>query len=75
MRIPLGQKQNKNHEQIILSEQILQRLPIAFAQIKAGNTSQNLLNETLQLVHLLSHQRKPQKYIEKQNSFNIRVTI
>ena len=65
LRIPLGQKQNKNHEQIILTEQILQILPIASAQIKAGNTSQNLLNEILQLVHLLSQAKETTKIHRK----------
>ena len=30
---------------ILTLKQLLQRLPIAFAQVKAGNTSENLLNE------------------------------
>ena len=30
---------------IKISKQILQRFPIKFAQVKAGNTSENLLNE------------------------------
>ena len=30
---------------------MLQRLPIALAQIKAGNTSDNLLNETRQIIY------------------------
>ena len=30
--------------------QILQRLPIALAQVKAGNTSENLLNEICQII-------------------------
>ena len=30
---------------------MLQRLPIALAQIKAGNTSENLLNEIRQIVY------------------------
>ena len=30
---------------------MLQRLPIALAQVKAGNTFQNLLNEICQLIH------------------------
>ena len=34
-------------------KQILQRLPIALAQIKAGNNSKNLLNEISQLVYSL----------------------
>ena len=29
---------------ILTSKQILQRLPIALAQVKAGNNSENLLN-------------------------------
>ena len=30
---------------------MLQRLPIAFAQVKAGNNSGNLLNEIRQIVY------------------------
>ena len=30
---------------ILTSKQMLQRIPIALAQVKAGNTSENLLNE------------------------------
>ena len=30
---------------ILTPKQILQRLPIALAQVKVGNTSENLLNE------------------------------
>ena len=32
---------------------MLQKLPIAFAQVKAGNTSENLLNEILQIIYSL----------------------
>ena len=32
---------------------MLQRLPIAFAQVKAGNTSKNLLNEIRQIIYSL----------------------
>ena len=35
---------------ILTSEQMLQRLPIALAQVKAGNTSENLLNEIRQII-------------------------
>ena len=34
-------------------KQILQRLPIALAQVKACNKSDNLLNETRQIVYFL----------------------
>ena len=32
---------------ILTLKQMLQRLPIALAQVKAGNTSENLLNEVI----------------------------
>ena len=32
---------------------MLQRIPIALAQIKAGNTSENLLNEIKQIIYSL----------------------
>ena len=32
---------------------MLQRLPIAIAQVKGGNTSQNLLNEIRQIIYSL----------------------
>ena len=38
---------------ILGSKQMLQRLPIALAQIKAGNNSENLLNEIKQIVYSL----------------------
>ena len=38
---------------ILTPKQILQRLPVALAQVKAGNISENLLNETRQIVYSL----------------------
>ena len=38
---------------IITPKQMLQRLPIALAQVKAGNTSKNLLNETRHFIYSL----------------------
>ena len=38
---------------ILSPKQMLQRLPIAFAQVKAGNNSENLLNEIKQIVYSL----------------------
>ena len=35
---------------IVTLKQMLQRLPIALAQVKAGNTSVNLLNEIRQII-------------------------
>ena len=38
---------------ILTSNQMLKRLPIALAQVKAGNNSESLLNETRQIVYSL----------------------
>ena len=38
---------------ILTPKQLLQRLPIALAQVKAGNNSENLLNEIRQIVYSL----------------------
>ena len=38
---------------ILSPKQMLQRLPIALAQAKAGNTSENLLNEIRQIIYSL----------------------
>ena len=38
-------------------KQMFQRLPIVLAQVKAGNTSENLLNEAREIIYSL-HQEK-----------------
>ena len=38
---------------ILTTKQMLQRLPIALAQVKAGNNSENLLNEIRQIIYSL----------------------
>ena len=38
---------------ILTPKQMLQRLPIALVQVKAGNTSENLLNEIRQTIYSL----------------------
>ena len=38
---------------ILTPKQMLQRLPIAFAQVKAGNNSESLLNEIRKVVYSL----------------------
>ena len=43
---------------ILTPKQMLQRLPIALAQIKAGNYSDSLLNETRQIVYSLYQSKK-----------------
>ena len=42
---------------------MLQRLPIALAEVKAANNSENLLNEIRQIVYSLYQSKKlPKKY-------------
>ena len=38
---------------ILIPKQMLQRLPIALAQVKTGNNSESLLNELRQIVYSL----------------------
>ena len=48
---------------------MLQRLPIALAQVKAGNNSESLLNEIRQIVYSL-HKSKQKQRITSLNLFN-----
>ena len=43
---------------IVTPKQMLQRLPIALAQVKKDNNSENLLNEIRQIVTLCINQKK-----------------
>ena len=44
---------------------MLQRLPIAVAQVKAGNNSENLLNEIKQIVYSLYQAKQITKKVYK----------
>ena len=46
-------KQEGTGLKILTHKQMLQRLPVALAQIKAGNNSESLLNEIRQSVYSL----------------------
>ena len=48
---------------ILTSKQMLQRLPIALAHRKAGNFSENLLNEIRQIAYSLYQSKEIQKII------------
>ena len=37
---------------------MLERLPIALAQLKVGNTSENLLKEIQKIIYSLYHEKK-----------------
>ena len=44
-------------------KQMLQRLPRALAQVKASNTSQNLLNEVRQIIYNLYQEKEVTKKV------------
>ena len=56
---------------ILTPKQMLQRLPIALAQVKAGNNSESLLNEIRQIVYSLYQS----KHITKKSYNNITKSI
>ena len=50
---------------ILAIKQMSYRLPIAIAEIKAGNTSENLLNETTQIIYSLYWEKEVTKKVYK----------
>ena len=48
---------------VLTPKQMLQRLPIALAQVKTGNNSENLLNEIRQIVYSLYQSKQITKKI------------
>ena len=48
---------------ILTRKKLLQRLPIALAQLKAVNNSKNLLNEIRQIIHSLYQSKKNNKKV------------
>ena len=48
---------------ILTPKQMLQRLPIAFTQIKAGNNSESLLNEIRQIAYSLCQSKEITKKV------------
>ena len=61
-----AEKQTEQEEtglKILTPKQMLQRLPIALAQVKAGNNSESLLNEIRQIVYSLCQSKKITKKV------------
>ena len=48
---------------IFTPKQMLQRIPVALAQVKAGNNSEHLLNETRQIVYSLYQSKEITKKV------------
>ena len=58
---------------ILTPNQVLKRLPIALAQVKAGNNSESLLNEIRQIVYSLHRSKEITKKVYNNiiNSINV----
>ena len=48
---------------ILIPKKVLQRLPIAIAQVKAGNNSENLLNKIGEIIYSLYQSKDYKKWI------------
>ena len=56
-------KQNETKGKVLTPKQMIQRLPIALAQVKAGNNSENLLNEIRQIIYSLYQSKEITKKV------------
>ena len=66
-----NKKQKGKGLKILTPKQMLQKLPIAFARVKAANTSENLLNEIRLIIYFL----RPEKEVTKKVYNNIMNSI
>ena len=65
-KMPITKPTSRKRINILTPKQILQILPIEFAQVKAGNTTKALLNEILLFIDLKKLLKKHVTY----NQFN-----
>ena len=56
-------KMKLNQKDLLTPKQMLQRFPIALAQVKAGNNSENWLNEIRQIVYSLYQSKQITKKV------------
>ena len=60
---------------ILNPKQMLQRLPIALAQVKAGNNSENLLNEIRKIVYSLYQSKEITKKVHNNIIKSIQIKV
>ena len=66
LRMNMNQSIGKDFpKQILTPKQILQRLPIDLVQANAGNASENLLNEMIQITYFLYRAKESIKKVYK----------
>ena len=61
--IEINNQQKGTGLKILTPKQMLQRLPIALSQVKAGNNSERLLNEIRQIVYSLYQSKEITKKV------------
>ena len=71
----LAREQEGEGLKILTPNQMLKRLPIAVAQIKAGNNSESLLNEIRQIVYYLYRSKKINKMLYNNISNSVKSII
>ena len=59
----IKEKKNGKGLKILTPKQIPQRLPIALAQVKVGNTSENLLNAIKETMYFLYREKEITKKV------------
>ena len=69
----LAREQEGTGLKILTPNQMLKRLRIALAQIKAGNNSESLLNEIRQIVYYLYRSKKITKKVYNNKIHSIKV--
>ena len=67
------EEQEGKRLKILTPNKMLKRLPIALAQVKAGNNSESLLNEIRQIVYSLYRSKKITKKVYKNIINSIKV--
>ena len=55
---------------ILIPKQMLQRFPIALAQVKAGDASENILNQIRQVIYSLCQEKEDTKKLKTFNVWN-----
>ena len=58
---------------MLSSKQMLKRLQIVLAQVKAGNTPENLLNETRQIIYSLNRAKWITKKVYNNTANSIKI--
>ena len=68
-----SKENTKKRIEILTPKQMLQRLPIALSQVKAGNTSETLLNEIRQTIYSLYRAKGITKKVFNNIMYSIKI--